>query len=104
MHNRETKGIMSPVGPNTTRTLSPDDHRQFEAVIQDTAGRLSAAHLAKLLKGVTWNEFVAFLRDTCPQVQGLPDSDLECLFHGFRRVLTGHLASVAGCHRKVGTA
>jgi hypothetical protein len=73
-------------------------------VIQDTAARLSADHLAKLLKGITPNEFVAFLRDTCPLVEGLPDSDLERLFHGFRRVLTEHLANVVGCDGKVGTA
>jgi hypothetical protein len=95
---------MNPVPPSTTRTLFADDYRHFEAVIQDTAARLSADHLAKLLKGVTWSEFVAFLRDTCPLVEGLPDSDLERLFHGFRRVLAEHLASVAGCHRRVGTA
>jgi hypothetical protein len=95
---------MNQVSPSTTRTLSADDHRHFEAVIQDTAARLSAEHVAKLLKGITWSEFEAFLRDTCPLVEGLPDSDLERLFQGFRRVLTGHLASVAGCPRKVGTA
>ena len=95
---------MNPALPDQSRRLSAEELGNIEAAISNVAAQLSPVQLTKLLQGITWAEFQVFLRDTCPDVQGLPDSELDIVFQAFQRIVGEHLAVASRGHWTAGTA
>jgi hypothetical protein len=74
--------------------------RQLDTRVQE----LTFEQLTELVAGATWEDFVAFILEKCPDLCGLPDADLRDLYQAFSGMLRHRLMFIAVPDWRVGTA
>ncbi len=100
---RPRKETMTAPLSDQTVVLSAVDRQIFESSMAAFAARRSPSQLVKI-QGITWAEFLDFLRSTCPLVVGLSDGEIEKLYVACRRIFAEYLATSSRAHWTVGSA